>query len=435
MSAPPANSLPRFDVAMLGARRNYVVPRALASVGMLETFYTDLYLGNKPFLRAFLGRLPRAAKPAGLRRFEGRFHGELPSSRVRSFDGFGIREVRQRNRTSTYSDLLQHFADSGRTFCEAVIRDGSLAGCGIYASRGAALELFEEARNRGMRRVVEQVGVPYRMYNELARVEGGLWPDWQPGLSDIPSRDPVSERERAEWRIADLVLVPSEFIENELIADGVDPRKIRVLPYSLEEERVVATSTPRNADGELHVLFVGSVSLMKGIQYLLYALRLLNTAQIKCKIVGAQAIAAGCLHQFEPWATFVGPVPRREVEEYYRWADVLVFPTICDSFGMVQLEALEHGVPVIATVNAPAVVRDGIDGFVIPIRDSEAIAKRLHDLVESPGLRKALRSEAQFRVQEFTLRSYSEKLTRQLTQLALGADHESTPKCRRGIQN
>lgn len=403
------DSLPRYDVAMLGSRRHYVVPRALASVDMLETFYTDVYLGNKPAVQSVLNFIPPPLLPAALRRLQGRFHPDLPQGRVVSFDLMGAREVFHRQRVSEFSDLLQHFVRVGQRFCEQVIASGTMRGSGLYALTGAALELCREARTRGVPAVLDQNVAPFRFYNRLAREESERWPGWQPDLSEIPERDPFTEREEAEWQAADVIVTPSPFVSRELVNAGVEPARIQSLPFCVNRQ---FTPVPRDATEHetLNVLVIGDVSLMKGVQYLLQALQHLNSPRVSCRIVGALKVNPQCITPYRGRATFNGHVPFGEISRFYAWADVLVFPTLSDSFGMVQLEAMGHGVPVIATPNSGAVVRDGVDGFIVPIRDPFAIAARLDQLLSCPDLRRSLRQAAVERTRDFSFEGFRERL-------------------------
>jgi glycosyltransferase involved in cell wall biosynthesis len=109
---------------------------------------------------------------------------------------------------------------------------------------------------------------------------------------------------------------------------------------------------------------------------------------------------------------YVGQVPRALVAEEFRRADVFVLPTICDSFGIVLVEAMAMGVPVITTPNCGDVVRDGVEGFVVPPRDSRTLAERIRQVVEDRDLRERMSQRARERVQEFSLASYSARLVR-----------------------
>jgi glycosyltransferase involved in cell wall biosynthesis len=105
-----------------------------------------------------------------------------------------------------------------------------------------------------------------------------------------------------------------------------------------------------------------------------------------------------------------GIIPRSEMMKEYQWADVFLLPSICEGSATAIYEALAAGLPVICTENAGSVVRDGIDGFIVPIRDSRAIADALLRLAKNPALRARMSSQAKERASEFTVERYGQRL-------------------------
>src|SRR5690606_29766449 len=104
-------------------------------------------------------------------------------------------------------------------------------------------------------------------------------------------------------------------------------------------------------------------------------------------------------------------VPQSSLPEIYRGADVFVFPSLLEGMGLVVLEAMACGLPIITTPNGPSdIVRDGIDGFVVPVRDPDAIAERLEYLYKHPDQRQEMGHNAQIRAREFTWKAYRERI-------------------------
>jgi glycosyltransferase involved in cell wall biosynthesis len=99
---------------------------------------------------------------------------------------------------------------------------------------------------------------------------------------------------------------------------------------------------------------------------------------------------------------FTGHVAQAEVARRMAEADVLVFPTLSDGFGLVQLEAMAQGLPVIATSACGEVVRDGVDGFVVPSGESAPLVARLQRLRREPDLYAAMSRAALIRATEFS---------------------------------
>jgi len=93
---------------------------------------------------------------------------------------------------------------------------------------------------------------------------------------------------------------------------------------------------------------------------------LLKDEAIHFDVVGPIGISEEALACVPSNMTFHGPVSRDRTEAYYRSADLFVLPTLSDGFALTQLEAMTHGLPVIATPNCAEVVSDGVDGLIVP---------------------------------------------------------------------
>jgi glycosyltransferase involved in cell wall biosynthesis len=102
----------------------------------------------------------------------------------------------------------------------------------------------------------------------------------------------------------------------------------------------------------------------------------------------------------------------------YRASDVFVFPTLIEGMPLVVLEAMACGLPVIVTANGPGdIVRDGIEGFVIPERDPDAICDRLERLYRDPELRIEMGRRAAERSKAFDWGAYTGKARQALAEL------------------
>jgi glycosyltransferase involved in cell wall biosynthesis len=156
------------------------------------------------------------------------------------------------------------------------------------------------------------------------------------------------------------------------------------------------------------------VSLLKGVPYLYQAIESLGTTQVTLRLVGAMALQ-------EPYRTLVarrgevtGLVPRTEIRRHYAWADVFIFPSLCEGSAIVTYEALAAGLPVITTSHAGSVVRDGREGFVVPIRDPEGLAAKIDLLAANPELLAQMSRNAKKRAQEFSWERYGVRLVETL---------------------
>src|SRR5439155_25416078 len=105
---------------------------------------------------------------------------------------------------------------------------------------------------------------------------------------------------------------------------------------------------------------------------------------------------------------------RNESHHSYKKSDVFMLPTLFEVSALSVLVALASGLPVVTTPNAGSVVRDGVDGFVVPIRDAEALADRIERLYGDPALRREVGIRARERALEFPWQRYRAELVRWL---------------------
>ncbi len=372
---------PQIIVAQLGARMHYAVPRILYEEGMLKCLYTDIYIGNKPWLEFLIKNLPFNTK--NLEKFLGRKDGVIPSEKVVSFDWLGVLYW-WRQRKARGTELRKIFAEGGKAFNQKIIKQGLPEADIIYGFQSASLELFEYAKSKGLKCILEQTIIPQKIQQKLLMEEKELWPGWQKDIEFIGQNNPLAEREEKEWQLADLIICGSEFVLNGIREVLPEKFNISVVPYGVDLNKFKPFAKEPFKKRPLHVLFVGEVGLRKGTPYLLEALRMLNSRQIQAKLAGRISITPYYVKKYEEYAEFLGTIPRTKLAELYQWADIFVFPSICEGSATVTYEALASGIPVICTPNTGSLVRDGIDGYIVPIRDSEAIASAIDGYLRDP---------------------------------------------------
>jgi glycosyltransferase involved in cell wall biosynthesis len=112
----------------------------------------------------------------------------------------------------------------------------------------------------------------------------------------------------------------------------------------------------------------------------------------------------------------LGQIPRSETPELYRNADLFVLPTLSDGFGLTQLEALAHGLPVVATPNCARVVEDGVQGRIVPAADSQALAHAILSFADCPDRSWDMADACRARAGEFSADVYAKTLFAALPQ-------------------
>lgn len=407
---PPAITSGTVAVAMLGARMHYAVPQILNDLGLLERLFTDIYFGNKPTLAALVSRLPRRLQGADLRRLSDRNKQSIPAERVTSFDMFGLSYAMARRRVRNNDELAHVFGRYGAMFNRKVVRHGFGRASALWGFNTASIEMFRAARDQGLSRILEQTILPSELEHRLMQEQIDAWRGWQPGL-DIGAAV-LKSREQAEWELADRIVVGSAFVAEGLAACGVSGDKIAVIPYGVDPERFSPAGDRDSRGRPLRILFVGEIGLRKGVPYLLEALRRIGPGVVEARLAGHVALDPARLGPYADVADVLGSVPRAAMPDLLRWADVLVLPSIVEGSATVTYEALMSGLAVITTPNAGSIVEDGMNGRIVGVRDSVALAEAILEYCDDRDLLNRHRAAARTAKQKASISRYSDDLAR-----------------------
>jgi starch synthase len=202
----------------------------------------------------------------------------------------------------------------------------------------------------------------------------------------------VAERERRVCEAAAAVFTSSELARRSFIEHLRIPAEkvVRVGAGPNFDVAEIRLRDPVAAPGAPTVLFVGREFARKGGDVLLRAFR-----RVRAELPNARLVVAGPDELPSPGAgvEFLGhlrkndPDERRRLQQAYEGADVFCLPTRYEPFGIVFLEAMYHGLPVVATRvwAVPEIVEDGETGFTVPRDDEAALAERLLVLLKDPA--------------------------------------------------
>ncbi len=271
---------------------------------------------------------------------------------------------------------------SQTTFARHVAR--TLPECdALVALSASGLEAGRKIQERGGVWVCDRGSTHIRYQHELLRDEHNRW-----NMSWVGIDPRMIEREEVEYENSDYITIPSEFNFKSFIEQGVPESKLRKISYGANIARFSPTGE-RDSERFI-VLFVGSISLRKGIPYLLQAFEKFHHPRKELWIVGMKSPGIEpILNRFlKTNVKFLGLVPNDRLASIYSQAHAFVLPSIEEGLAVVQGEALACGCPVIATEHTGAsdLFHDKVEGFVVPIRDPEAITGRLTQLADSPKL-------------------------------------------------
>ncbi|MDY0092960.1 MAG: glycosyltransferase family 4 protein, partial [Candidatus Vecturithrix sp.] len=249
----------------------------------------------------------------------------------------------------------------------------------FYGWTHHALWSLKKAKKLKMLTVLERANAHPLTYSRLLEAEYRKY-----RISGSPYHPLILKKHLQELEIADYISVTSYFTKESLLEHGIDEQRILLTPLGVDFEHFVPGEPAKSEFRDtFRVLYVGQLCLRKGVQYLLEAWHTLHLKHAELVLAGDlvpefkdilhNALAADQGRTIRVAAHVDDPV------SLYQQALVCILPTLEDGFGLVVLEAMACGVPVIITEHTGAkdCVRHGVDGFIIPPYNSECIVETL----------------------------------------------------------
>ncbi len=387
--------------------------------GLLEEYWTCLRWRRGTWLDRLLPgaltrELRRRSLPAELDRVRVRTHPWREAGRMLSSRVPGGRAL-ARHETGPFSvDAVFRALDR-----RVARRLPSAAGVrGVYAYEDGAQATFAAARRLGMKRLYDLPIGYWRAGHEIYAEEAAREPAWAATLTGRADSPAKLARKDAELAQADAIFTASSFTRQTLaLAPGVRC-PVHVVPYGAPPP---VAQVPVSGAGKLRVLFAGSLGQRKGISYLLDAVGRL-AGHVELTLLGSRTVE-GCdaLDAAVRAHRWIPSLPHAAVLAEMERQDVLVFPSLFEGFGLVILEAMSRGLPVISTAHtaAPDLFTDGQEGFIVPIRSADVIVEKLEVLIRDPARLRETKAAALARAATHRWAEYRRRLAEAVRQTLL----------------
>ncbi len=276
---------------------------------------------------------------------------------------------------------------------------------------GFSLSSFEKAKNFNCIKVLERGSTHIEFQRDILLKEYRLM-NLKPKL---PSRE-IIKKELKEYELADYITVPSEFAKKTFLEKGLPKHKIIKIPYGVNIKQFDIVNEKKIKKNLFRVIYVGNCSVRKGIIYLLKVFEELNLKNSELMIVGnidteIRPILSKYLRSKK--VNYLKSKNQNELYKFYNISDVFVTCTIEEGLSMVQLQAMACGLPIICTQNSGGedIVKDGYDGFIIPVRDTIELKKKIKFFYNNPHICKKMGKNARIKSKNYlTWKDYGEKV-------------------------
>ena len=362
--------------------------RAYHERAALTAFATGFVFTERGALARLVRRLPAGLAARAGRELRRREITEVPAEMLVSYPWLEV----LRTAMSRYAkdpvfadfvwDVLSHRFD--RTVARRRL-DGVQA---VHAFEYVAAYTFGEAARRGIARILSIPSIDSKEFEEIRRAEEARFPELRDRRHGYFAArfSRRYDRRRAELALADVIVANSEVTRRSHIRAGADPAKIVAVPLAGPPPIAAIGKPAGDTDRPLSVLWAGNFTLGKGAHYFLDAWRALVAGdRARATVYGAMRLPERILRPSPPGMAFIGSVPQSELFAAFERADILVFPTLADGFGLVVTEAFSRGLPVITTDRAGAsdLVRHRENGLIVPAGDATALADALRWCLDS----------------------------------------------------
>jgi len=331
-------------------------------------------------------------------------------------------------------DAVYHSVDRGAA--QAVRRTNEDLRA-VYAYEDGALKTFCAAKERDLKCFYDLPIAYWRLGRAIHEEEAERQPAWAVTLSGLQDSPAKLARKDEELALADAVFCASSFTRDSLqgVPFGLKV-PVHVVPYGAPSAKgVVFSDRPSSLGGNetgdrmqnteqripnagrrrpLKLLFVGGLSQRKGLSYLFKALDQLGKA-VEMTIVGKRPPdRCAALERELQKHRYIETLPHAGILAEMAGADVFVFPSLFEGFGLVLLEAMSRGVPCITTPHTagPDFMIDGHDGFIVPIRDVDAIVEKVLHLHDHPDELAAMKQAARDTAERQTWARYQAEMVK-----------------------
>lgn len=241
---------------------------------------------------------------------------------------------------------------------------------------------------------------------------------------------------------ADAVLALTEDMKQKM--REICDRDISVVPNGIDLERFKISSGGKKEGNAKTIIFVGRLHPVKGVQYLIEAMAIVHQQMpdVKLVIVG-DGMERARLEEFAEKLNlngciqFAGQVPQESIPRFMHQADVFVLSSLSESFGIVNLEAMAAGLPIVATNvgGIPDIVEEGVNGYLVNAKNPDEIAERVLIFLQNDEMREEISANNREKAEMFTWSRVAEKVEKEYQKaIALSMETGEANKQRRATK-
>jgi glycosyltransferase involved in cell wall biosynthesis len=284
---------------------------------------------------------------------------------------------------------------------------------------GMSLHSIRRAKELGMITILERGSSHIEIQHAILKDEYARFG------KEFSIHSSVITKELLEYEEADYIAVPSTFVKDSFIKKGIPEQKIFLNPFGANRSFIRKTQAIRDSKAKFSIVYMGTLSIRKGLIYLFQALASLQIPEQDFEVlflgsVESEMKSTIAKYKKSNW-NFMGHVDHYSLPDWLVKCDIGVQPSLEEGLSMVIPQMMACGVPVIITPNTGGqnIILDGENGMVVPVRDPAAIAEKLEWAFRHPDLLREMKEKASDSISnEFTWDAYGNRYSSFLQSIA-----------------
>lgn len=272
----------------------------------------------------------------------------------------------------------------------------------IHVLQDYCNDVIRFAKNHGIKVIYEQI-IAFDMEQFIS------------DKSDIEGNDKL-RKQKENLLNSDYILMASDFVKKSItnhLGQYNLEKKMAVIPYGAETDQFYFRLRKYEKGKALRLLTVAAINKRKGIEFLLNAMTALQGKPVHLNLIGVPDADGQKLlpiiSEMEN-VTYLGTVPHSQISQYYDNNDVFVLPSLAEGSSLSVYEAIASGMPCIVTPNVGSVIVDGLDGYIIPPKDSKSIEEKIELFLDHPDIIERMSDHTQVTIKQYDWKSYERKL-------------------------
>ena len=372
--------------------------------GILMNYHTGILFGKDSIYFKILRHLPNKVWKLLSNRFI-----DLPDNLIKRHIYIEVNSLLKIKYGHKNSELSIYY-NRNKSFQKSIPKKDIIKCSAIIGFDTSSWILIERARFYNKRFYLEVTSIHSKSKKEIYSIIQEQFPDWENEIKQKPEY--LVEIEEKELINSDYIIIASSFSKNTLIENNIPSNKIIHNPYGVELNEFQPIDKP-NLEQNVNFVFLGRVdNPNKGIPLLLKAWKNFKDSKSHLTLIGQinPQLREFILSKYNN-ITILGVIPYKQVKNLLPQYDVMVFPSYFEGFGLVILQAMASGLPVITTKSTcgPDIIENGIDGFVINTGDELFLKEKILYFINNKDEIKIIGNNARKKALNFSWKSYGDR--------------------------